>query len=172
MTEQAERLVSCCGLYCGTCAFFHDSQIKKTAKHLKKLLDGFEHIAKIYENVAPDLKSYPEFVKVLNYLQGQNCLGCRMGGGTTHGAACMPLTCTMVLCPLDRGLDFCYQCSDFPCEIIPFAMKKSGQEGLIDIWLTYNKRMKKIGLDRYLQEKKREPRYKINKSIRGRKHKK
>lgn len=160
-----KKLIAPCGLYCGTCAFFHESEIRKTVLHLKGLLDGFDYIAKIYEKVAPELKDYTKFMKVLEYFGKQDCRGCRFGGGKEHGAACMPETCTMILCPSEKGLDFCYQCSDFPCEIVPYIMKKSKNEGLIDIWLRCNKRMKKIGLNRFLKEKKSEPRYKLDKKI-------
>lgn len=158
-----KKLIAPCGLYCGTCAFFHESKIRKTVLRLKEMMDGFERIAKKYKKVAPELKDYPKFIKVLEYIGSQDCLGCRMGGGKEHGAACMPATCTMVLCSRDKGLDFCYQCSDFPCEIIPYTMKKDkneGHEGLIEIWLKCNKKMKEIGLNKYFQIKKSEPRYK------------
>ncbi len=164
-----KKLIAPCGLYCGTCAFYHKSEIRKAARRLKEMLDGFERIAKIYEKVAPELKDYPKFMRVMEYFGRQDCLGCRFGGGKEHGAACMPETCTMVLCPTDKGLDFCYQCPDFPCKIIPFTMKKAKNEGLVEIWLKCNRRMKKIGLDRYLKEKKTEPRYGINKRIKARK---
>jgi len=155
-----KELIAPCGLYCGTCAFFHKSNIRETVLHLKELLDGFERIAKKYEKNAPELKEYPKFMKVLNYLEKQDCLGCRLGGGNISGAACNPKTCPIILCQSKKKLDFCYQCPDFPCEKIPIAFQKTGNEGLIEIWLTCNRRIKKIGLDRYLQEKKSEPRYK------------
>ena len=77
----------------------------------------------------------------------------------------MPDTCTMILCSSDKKLDFCYQCSDFPCEIVPFIMERSKDDGLTEIWLKKNKEMKKIGLDKYLKKKISEPRYKLDKPI-------
>lgn len=161
--KDERKLIAPCGLYCGTCTFYNDSEIRKTAVRLKQLLDGFEYVAKIFEQDAPALKDYPEFLNVLKYISKQDCLGCRFGGGKESGAACMPLTCPMLLCTIEKGLDFCYQCTEFPCEMISNAFKDTANKGLIDIWINSNNRMKKIGLDRYLEEKKKEQRYNANK---------
>lgn len=155
-----KELIAPCGLYCGTCAFYRESEIIETAIRLKKLLKGFEGIAELYKEVAPELKDYPKFVNVLDYLVKQDCRSCRGGGGTVKGAACMPKTCPIRVCLSKRRVDFCYQCGEFPCEKIPAAFKKVGDETLAEIWFNCNKKMKNMGLDRYLQKKKKEPRYK------------
>jgi len=156
------ELVAPCGLYCGTCAFFHKSKIKETVLVLKDHLDGFEYLANLYAKDVPELREYPAFRNVLAYLGKQDCLGCRRGGGTVEGPA---LYCTN-LCPIktclsEKGMDFCYQCVDFPCgKIHNEVLKRDFPRGrLLEIWLTSNKRIKEIGLDKYLQEKKSEARY-------------
>ena len=154
-----KELIAPCALYCGTCAFYYKSRIKDTVLHLKELLNCFERIAKKYENDAPELKGYPVFTSVMEYLGKQDCRGCRQGGGTVRGAACNPNTCPIAVCVSKKGLDFCYQCAEFPCEKIPTTFTRAG-ESLLKTWRTGNQRMKEIGLDRYLQEKKSEPRYK------------
>lgn len=40
MSEEAERLVGCCGLYCGKCGVYGGGVIAKTAEQLKELIDA------------------------------------------------------------------------------------------------------------------------------------
>ncbi len=153
-----KRLIAPCGLYCGTCAFYRESEIRKTAIRMGKMLAGFKVLAKMYEDAAPELKDYPKFARVLDYLTKQNCRSCRLGGGTAKGPACQSKECPIIVCLSRRGVDFCFECSKFPCEEIP-AVFKAQSSDLAKIWLGCNKEMKRKGLDRYLKKKKNEPRY-------------
>jgi hypothetical protein len=56
-------------------------------------------------------------------------------------------------CYKSKGVDFCFQCDEFPCE------KSNFDEHLKRRWIQINKRMKEIGIESYYQETKENPRY-------------
>ena len=44
-SPEKKMLIASCGLFCGTCAFYRESEIMKTALRLKEMRKGFEGIA-------------------------------------------------------------------------------------------------------------------------------
>jgi len=53
-----------------------------------------------------------------------------------------------------KGVDFCFQCDEFPCE------KTNFDPDLKRRWFQMNTRMKEIGVEAYFEETKDLPRYK------------
>jgi len=89
--------------------------------------------------------NYNEFVKVLKWLASQDkpCKGCRFEGGWSWWPDCPVRECV-----LQKGLDFCYQCSDFPCKKLkeePLLMHK---KTIVEA----NNQMKTIGIERYAEQ--------------------
>ena len=84
-----------CGLPCFRCAFYFASKNPK----LQVLMS--ETYAIPMEHAA--------------------CKGCRNEGGKCSH---LPMECRLYPCAEDKGIEFCYQCSDFPCDYLhPYADK-------------------------------------------------
>lgn len=82
----ASELIAYCGLYCGACSF-------KVA---------FE------ENDRVHLTDMPEHYDRYKNDALEDCPGCRLENKCGQ--------CAIRDCAIGRGLDYCAQCNDFPCE--------------------------------------------------------
>ncbi len=91
-TTEENILAAPCGLYCGDCVAY-------IAKDDPVLLDAL-------------------ITKGLNKDQ-LPCPGCRLGKGACPAINC---ECATYACVDGRGLDFCFECPEFPCDkLIPAA---------------------------------------------------
>jgi hypothetical protein len=91
MTQKHEevpdkKLAAVCGLFCPACSLFIGTQ--EDPARLKKFSERFQ----VSE----------EEVK---------CQGCR---SHTRGPYCK--ICKMVVCAAEKGIDFCGECEEYPCE--------------------------------------------------------
>jgi hypothetical protein len=64
------------------------------------------------------------------------------------GPTCKYPNCGVVDCYKDKGVDFCFQCDDFPCD------KTNFDPHLEKRWRQMNTRMKEIGVEAYYEETK------------------
>jgi len=136
-----------CGLNCRKCMASCSGDIKYHCTELKQLLgDQFERYAERFSQFLPVFKQYPAFKELLNFFAGGNCTGCRNG-------ACRYPNCGVLACTKDKGVDFCFQCSDFPCE------KSNLDQDLKKRWIDMNSRMRSIGVEAYYEETKDQCRY-------------
>jgi len=85
-----KELTAICGIDCFNCEFFHTN------------IDGF------FATMAPERKV--AFAARGMSIEKLRCNGCRNGGCTTIGGKCDTLECAK-----QQGVDFCYECKDFPC---------------------------------------------------------
>ncbi len=95
-------LVAPCGDYCGGCAQYNGMAVT-IARYMRELADlyGFEFRSQ-------GAFDFSQFLKGLEWFIDQaTCPGCREGGG--------PAWCTVKGCCLEKGLQVCFQCDDFPC---------------------------------------------------------
>ena len=117
-------IVGYCGLYCAKCLIY----IASTTSDDKKK----ERLAKKYSR---------ELGKKIGS-EDIHCWGCRAGNRNCWGKKCQFRKCAS-----DKGIDFCYQCSEFPCpDILSFHEKHlDAQENL--------NRICKIGIDAFISEK-------------------
>ena len=130
-----------CGLDCSRCFNFHDSEIKQLSIRLGELLDGFESGADYLANWFPQLRSYAQFKEVLDLFQQGKCHGCRYD-------ICI-LPCNAKDCFIEKGVDFCFQCDEYPCSRPPLTRK----------WRRINDMMKELGIERYYERQLQIPRY-------------
>ncbi|HAK59402.1 MAG TPA: hypothetical protein DCO77_03325, partial [Nitrospiraceae bacterium] len=56
-------------------------------------------------------------------------------------------------CYKDQGVDFCFQCQEFPCD------KTNFDPNLKQRWISMNTRMKEVGVEAFFEETKDLPRY-------------
>lgn len=84
--ESDKTIAAVCGLYCAACTLFIAT--KEDPARLKGLAARFQ----LSEEVI-------------------TCYGCR---STKRGPYCE--TCKMFSCAAERGIDFCIECSEYPCD--------------------------------------------------------
>lgn len=135
-----------CGLNCTKCMSFADGEIKKNAIALKRLLGSFDTYAHRFSRFNPVFESYPSFKALLEFFTQAGCKGCRSGD-------CLYPDCGVAPCSRLKGVDFCFQCDEFPCE------KSNFDPNLKERWITMNTLMKQKGVEAYFEESRDEPRY-------------
>jgi hypothetical protein len=145
--EEIVKILAPCGLNCSKCMVYENGYIKHHAKELQRLLGSFDIYAERFSNFIPAFKNYPSFKEVLGIFIKVDCAGCRKGD-------CKYPNCGVAACYKDKGVDFCFQCDEFPCDHTNF------DQHLYDRWLKMNNRMNKIGLEACYEETKDQPRYK------------
>jgi hypothetical protein len=143
--EILERLAPC-GLNCAKCMAFANGDIKKHALELKRLLGAFDNYAQRFSHFAPVFENYPSFKKLLDHFAQAGCKGCRHGD-------CLYPSCGVAPCYKQKGVDFCFQCDEFPCA------KTNFDPNLKARWIKMNYRMKEKGVEAYFAESKKLPRY-------------
>ncbi|MEN6351448.1 MAG: DUF3795 domain-containing protein [Syntrophomonas sp.] len=138
--------LSPCGLDCSRCAGFKGGPISRLSSGLLEQLGNYRIMAAIMQNFEPAFASYEQFEGILKTFAAASCEGCR-----GEESLC-PVSCRVKSCHKDKKVDFCFQCSDFPCDgqaEIPIGER----------WLKINQRMKEIGVEMYYEEQVQKPRY-------------
>jgi hypothetical protein len=138
-----------CGLDCGKCYAFVDGDIKNLSNRLKASLGNFDIYAERFaELINGDIfRKYPDFKEHLAYFASADCKGCR------NERCKIFKDCKVRDCFEKNGVDFCFQCPDFPCDNTGFD--EHLQKRSIDI----NMRMKEIGVEKFYEETRNKPRY-------------
>lgn len=144
-----KNVIAPCGLDCGKCYAYNGGDIKKLSIQLKTALGDFGIYAERFsELIDGDIfKKYPDFNELLTYFASADCRGCRY-----ENCRIFP-DCQVRDCFEKKGVDFCFQCSEFPCEDTGF------DEHLQKRSIEINNRMKEIGVDKYYDEIKDKSRY-------------
>jgi hypothetical protein len=135
-----------CGLSCRKCFAYTKGDIGRLTTELQEALGSFDRYADRFSAFLPVFKNYPHFKELLAYFTQADCTGCRNG-------MCKYPDCGVVACYQKKGVDFCFQCDEFPCE------KTNFDPDLYRRWLLMNNRMKEIGVEAYYEETKDLPRY-------------
>lgn len=138
-----------CGLLCEKCFAFENSPIRTHASQLKQHLGEFDNYAKRFSSLLnePTFENYIDFKELLGLFAAGNCKGCRK-------QECHLFTaCKVKDCYNSKNVDFCFQCSEFPCN------KTGFDENLYQRWINLNTEIREIGLENYYQKIKEKPRY-------------
>ncbi len=145
--RQIVDVIAPCGLDCGQCLAFEGGQIQGHAQALIDLLGpNFGEYAARFEAMNQVFGNYPAFKELLRFLAGGTCQGCRKGG-------CLFEACGVRTCVKEKGVDFCFECPEFPCQ------KLSSMTRLETIWRRNNEKMKELGIEKYYEMIKNRPRY-------------
>jgi len=139
--EEILNFLAPCGLSCRKCFAYTEGEISFHAKSLQKLLGNFDAYAERFSAFLPEFEDYPSFKPLLTYFASPDCKGCREG-------TCKYPNCGVVECYRQKGVDFCFQCDEFPCE------KTNFDPHLKQRWIQMNQRMKEIGVEAYYEETK------------------
>ena len=140
------KILAPCGLNCAKCQFSDSGDIRRNALELKRLLGAFDRYAERFSNFLPVYRNYPAFKELLEQFAQANCSGCRNGG-------CKYPNCGVAPCSRQKGVDFCFQCGEFPCN------RSNFDPDLHKRWIEMNGRMKEVGVEVYFSETKDQPRY-------------
>jgi len=148
-TETIKASISPCGLSCETCFAHVDGDIRRYSRKLRKKLGNFESYAGRFETLLgnPIFKKYADFKDMLDFLAAENCKGCRKENCKLFKE------CHVRRCHEEKGVDFCYECGDFPCNRTNF------DEGLYQIFVKRNEKIRKTGIDAFYEKSRTAPRY-------------
>ena len=146
--------VAPCSMFCSTCTGCKDGEISFHAMELLRLLEGYEefldkNLKKEYKHKLDD---YKLFQKELKKLACPKCGGCRKGGAN----GCSIKGCFINECTKEHGVNYCGECSLFPCDKVN---KKVFKENVLKKWYEGNQRIKEVGISSYYEEKKNTPHY-------------
>ena len=137
------RELAPCGLNCRKCMAYREGDIRKTSEELQRRLGSFDRYAERFTGFLPVFANYPAFKELLAHFAQADCEGCRSG-------QCKFPNCGVMTCHTEKGVDFCFQCDDFPCQqIIDFNNDgfRHHSEVLDNI-----RRQREIGLDAWVKE--------------------
>jgi hypothetical protein len=135
-----------CGLSCRKCFAYSEGDIARHSRALKDGLGNFDVYAERFSAFLPEFKDYQAFRDLLAYLANADCRGCRNG-------ACKWPDCGVAACDSGKGVDFCFQCDEFPCD------KTNFDPHLRKRWINMQNRMKAIGVEAFYGETRNKPRY-------------
>lgn len=150
--EKLLHEVAPCSLLCYTCTGYKDGVIAECAKKLHTYLDGFEKL--VGRNMSKEDREnwYRDFNTFRGTLAniGGGCHGCRadasLKGGCIEG-------CVIPECVKERGVDFCADCREFPCQRArDFFASYDGK--VEEVWEKGTERIREIGIEAYFEERK------------------
>ena len=153
--EELLRYVAPCSLMCYTCPAFQNGGIAKCASKLCKYFEGYYDFndANMPEEYRGWLSEFQSFYDRLARYTDRPCLGCRsdVKRGCIEG-------CVVPDCIRQKGIDFCAECPEFPCE-----KGKKFFAGINNVigkdWEAGSRRIAEVGIERYFEEKKDESHY-------------
>lgn len=140
------RRLAPCGLSCAKCYAFRDGAVGRHARDLGESLGNFDIYAQRFSAFVPQFEDYPAFRRLLGYLAESGCAGCRQG-------QCIWPNCGVKTCFRGKGVDFCFQCDEFPCA------KTNFDAHLEKRWIAMNRRMAEVGVEKFFLETNDQPRY-------------
>ena len=144
--DEIVKVLAPCGLNCLKCMAYAKGDIRRHACELQRRLGAFDAYAARFAQFDTAFEDYPAFKKMLERFEQASCRGCRAGD-------CLYPNCHVARCSRDKGIDFCFQCDEFPCE------KTNFDPHLRQRWIAMNTSMKEKGLEAYVAETKDLPRY-------------
>ncbi|MDQ7831965.1 MAG: DUF3795 domain-containing protein [Desulfovibrionaceae bacterium] len=130
--------IAACGLDCGRCLSHPQSPISRHARGLLDGLGNFAARAAFFARLDPVFEHYAAFEAVAKRFAAADCAGCRSG-------TCLLGHCAVQTCVKERGVDFCCECAEFPCD-------HTGFSGMLHArWLANNEKMRELGLAGYME---------------------
>ena len=145
--------VAPCSLLCYTCGRYKDGIMSRLSKDLLHYTEG---VYEFFDQHLPSdeqksLERFKTFREILRERRDASCEGCRSG---QHNG-CSIKGCFINECVLEQGVDFCGECSNFPCGRINGLF----EEEVYLQWLDGNKQIKEIGALNFYEIRKSESHY-------------
>lgn len=134
-----------CAFCCFTCAAKNGGVIAETSTNLVHYLEGYYEFTK--RNLPFSRRSYSRKVKFLinelEHMSERPCNGCRAG---SDKRCCIP-NCFISECVKIHSVDFCGECSEFPCEKASEFFKGDTYTQ----WMLNNESIKNDGAEKYYE---------------------
>ena len=127
--EDKKKLAAPCGLYCGVCGIY--------LAHRDNNLKFKERLRDFYQKALGDVTLGVDDIRCEGCLSDVLCKYC--------------YACDIRPCAIEKGIEGCHQCSDFPCKAIddfPIAVGKKVILRAIPTW-------REFGTDRWMEEEKK-----------------
>lgn len=108
--KKESELIAYCGIYCRLCDYY-TGRIRDSVRDLLEIVKSHGEL-KLFADTAKAF-DFENFVKGLEWLSNETspCIGgCRGGGGWGD--------CPFRKCCIEKGLKFCFECEDFPCDTV------------------------------------------------------
>ena len=108
--EKEAELIGYRGIYCRLCDYF-TGKIRNVARRALEMVEKHGELKIFAEKTGAF--NYEELVRGLKWMATTltPCIGgCRGDGGWE--------ACPVRKCRIDRKVDFCFECSEFPCKIL------------------------------------------------------
>ncbi len=144
--EQAVKELAPCGIDCSRCVSYQHGEVVKFTKALKESLTNFENMADRLQDRVPAFRGYQQFLDVLNHFTKGSCPGCRYGDSPN-------CTCGAKDCHKLEKVDFCFQCTKYPCS------QNNYNDALYQKWRLNNDFMKDKSVENFYSEQKQKSRY-------------
>lgn len=145
--NEVVKCLAPCGMDCSRCADFEKGEIKHISIELIQRLGNYRPVAKMKSTSKPIYEGFTQFEEILTSFANAACSGCR-----GDNVQCPLSSCSAKDCSKEKGVDFCFQCDEYPCA-------KQFEGRLRDRWRYMNDRMKEIGVVEYYEEQIKLPRY-------------
>jgi len=121
--ESDKKMAAVCGLYCEACSWFIST--------------------------AEDPERLKSLAVQRNWSEEESkCYGCRSGKRLPYCGKCKMSACTA-----ERGIDFCSECDDYPCNEL--KLFQSAMPHRIELWANLE-RIKSVGYKQWLKEIRRD----------------
>ncbi len=117
--EKESELVAYCGIYCRLCDYY-TGKIRDSVRNSLEIVRKHGDL-KLFADTAKSF-DFENFVKGLEWLAKEISLcvgGCRGCGGWGD--------CPIRKCCRGKRLRFCFECNDFPCEVLKKYPKHIGE---------------------------------------------
>ena len=140
--SNAKELVGYCGIFCGGSALYKGRVMAGVANDLKELIEAHTFTQDWLSKFFGIDFSFEEFRKGLDYFanKNSNCypkVPCKRGCGEP---------CKIKDCAKNRGIEICFECSEFPCK----HFSRFEEKERLDIVKEYEK-FKKLGMEEWLK---------------------
>jgi hypothetical protein len=136
-----EKLIACCGLYCGDC-FNYKGEIADLARDLRKKLreTKFDMASQGLSKYFKEFKDYPQCYEVLGAMLRLRCKrACKGGGGNP--------SCKPRLCCRKKNIPGCWECGNFEtCDKLDFLKPIHGDDNLENL-----RKLKEKGIKAFLE---------------------
>lgn len=154
VSEEILNAIAPCSMFCSTCTGCQYGKISECAKELLRLFDGHEefldkNLTSAYRHKLDEFKIFTKKLKKYAY---PKCGGCR----NNPAIGCSIKGCIIPKCIKERNVDFCANCSEFPCSKVNETIYK---KTTIRKWLDGNTKIKELGIEKYYEENKNVPHY-------------
>ena len=136
--KEEEALAAPCGLYCGACAI-RRGDFRRASMRLLNLIRVYPGVGRRVSAVDPQLEGALEWLAE----EVGPCGGCMVAAERLQ-------RCQIRRCCLDeRGLRFCHECGEFPCERLQRV------EGHYGFCIDNLRAIQKEGLENWLRDQRR-----------------